>query len=155
MLTRRMFTSGLIGAVVFSRPGFAHHGFTGAYDSARPIYVAGEVIEATFRRPHPVIEMRVDAELRPPNDILEDSEFADILEVRPEDLGRIIDVEYPPIRLFFDLEGRIAVGDRVETIVYQNCRPPHQLRGQWLRLADGEVIVRHGRMQTEDAGCSG
>jgi hypothetical protein len=155
MLTRRSFTLGLIGAAAVRRPALAHHGFTGIYDSARPIFVAGEVIEATFRRPHPVIEMRVDARLQPPTDLLDGAEFADMLEVRAEDRDRIIDVEYPPIRLFFNLGGRIARGDRVATIVYQNCRPPHQLRGQWLRLADGEVFVRRGRMQTEDAGCTG
>ncbi|GFE66812.1 hypothetical protein [Litoreibacter roseus] len=153
ILTRRAFAGGLIGVTAFPRPSPAHHGFTGSYDSARPIYVAGDVIDASFRRPHPVIEMRVDAELRPPTDLREGAEFADILDVRAEDLGRIIDVEYPPIRLFFNLQGRIRVGGRIETIVYQNCRPPHQLRGQWLRLADGEAIVRRGRMQTEDAGC--
>ena len=154
MLTRRAFAGGLIGAAAFARPGLAHHGFTGTYDSARPIYVAGDVVEASFRRPHPVIELRVDAELKPPNDLPKGEEFADVIEVRSEDRGRIIDVEYPPISLFFNLRDRIAVGDRIETIVYQNCRPPHQLRGQWLRLADGEAVVRRGRMQTEDAGCS-
>lgn len=155
MLTRRAFAGGLIWAAASARPGLAHHGFTGTYDSARPIYVAGTVIDASFRRPHPVIEMRVDAELRTPTDLPEGEEFSEVLEVRLEDRSRIIDVEYPPIRLFFNLQGSIAVGDRLETIVYQNCRPPHQLRGQWLRLADGEAVVRRGRMQTEDAGCSG
>ncbi|MEL6102988.1 MAG: hypothetical protein AAFR68_16970 [Pseudomonadota bacterium] len=155
MLTRRSFTLGLIGATATLRPAFAHHGFTGSYDSARPIYVVGEVIHATFRRPHPVIEMRVDAELQPPTDLPDGAEFANILEVRDEDRGKIIDVEYPPIRLFFNLEGQIAPGDRIATIVYRNCRPPHQLRGQWLRLADGEAFVRRGRMQTEDAECTG
>ncbi|WP_320269756.1 hypothetical protein [Cognatiyoonia sp. IB215446] len=154
MLTRRAFAGGLIGAAAFAMPGLAHHGFDGTYDSGRPIYVVGEVIDATFRRPHPVIEMHVDAELRPPSDLPQGEEFADVIEVRSEDRGRIIDVEYPPISLFFDLRNRIAVGDRVETIVYQDCRPPYQLRGQWLRLVDGEAVVRRGRMQTEDAGCS-
>ncbi|MBO6756405.1 MAG: hypothetical protein JJ902_08770 [Roseibium sp.] len=155
MLTRRTFSFGLLGAAAVARPALAHHGFTGTYDNARPIYVAGEVVEATFRRPHPVIELRVDTELQPPKDLPEGEEFADLLDVREEDRGRIVDVEYPPVGLFFNLEGRIAAGDRIATIVFQNCRPPHQLRGQWLRLADGETVVRRGRMQTEDAGCSG
>ena len=144
-----------LGAAALATPAFAHHGFTGTYDSARPIYVAGEVIEATFRRPHPMIELRVDAELQPPTDLPDGAEFADIVEVRAEDLGRVVEVEYPPVGLFFGLEGRIAPGDRIATIVYRNCRPPHQLRGQWLRLADGETLIRRGRMQAEDAGCSG
>lgn len=155
MLTRRAFSIGLIGSPILARQALAHHGFTGAYDSGRPIYVAGEVIRATFRRPHPMIEVRVDAGLQRPKDLPDGKEFADILEVRPEDRGRIIDIEYPPIGLFFNLSDRIEPGDSIATIVFQNCRPPHQLRGQWLRLADGEAVVRRGRMQTEDAGCSG
>ncbi|MGB0695907.1 MAG: DUF6152 family protein [Rhodospirillaceae bacterium] len=155
MLTRRSFTLGILGTPILAKSAFAHHGFTGIYDSERPIYVAGEVIEATFRRPHPVIELRVDSALQAPANLPKGEEFAEILEVRAEDRGRIIEIEYPPIGLFFNLSDRIAVGDWVATIVYQNCRPPHQLRGQWLRLVDGETVVRRGRMQTEDAGCSG
>ncbi|MCR9195258.1 MAG: DUF6152 family protein [Hyphomonas sp.] len=135
-------------------PAFAHHGFTGRYDDARPIYIEGVVRSASFRRPHPVIEMQVDEDLRTPTDLPEGEEFADLVEVREADRGRIIDVEYPPVGLFFGLEGRIAPRDRIATIVFQNCRPPHQLRGQWIRLPDGAVVVRRGRMQTEQAGCS-
>ena len=86
--------------------------------------------------------------------MLAGQELADIVEVREVDRGRIIEVEYPPFRLFFDLEGRIAPADWIATILCYNCRPPHQLRGQWIRLPHGEAVVRRGRMQTEDAGCS-
>lgn len=158
MPTRRETLALLIGSaaitLVASRSALAHHGFTGRYDDARPIYVEGVVRSASFRRPHPIIEMQVDADLRTPTDLPQGEEFADIVEVREDDLGRVIDVEYPPIGLFFGLEGRIAPGDRIATIVFQNCRPPHQLRGQWIRLPDGEAVVRRGRMQTEEAGCS-
>lgn len=158
MPTRRqtlaILTSSASLLLVAPYPTFAHHGFTGRYDDARPIYVEGIVRSASFRRPHPIIEMLVDTELRTPSELPEGEEFTDLLEVREADRGRVIDVEYPPVGLFFNLEGRVNPGDRVATIVFQNCRPPHQLRGQWIRLADGEAIVRRGRMQTEDAGCS-
>lgn len=158
MLTRRntllLFAGGIVLPVTSPTTALAHHGFSGRYDDARPIYVEGEVITASFRRPHPVIELRVDEDLSPPAGLPEGAEFADLLEVREEDRGRIIDVEYPPVNLFFGLEGRISAGDRIATIVFQNCRPPHQLRGQWIRLADGTAVVRRGRMQSEDAGCS-
>lgn len=158
MQTRREIFALLSGCAAFTlfapRPAIAHHGFGGRYDDARPIYVEGIVRSASFRRPHPLIEMQVDDDLRTPTELPQGEEFADIVEVREEDRGRIIDVEYPPVRLFFGLEGRIATGDRIATIVFQNCRPPHQLRGQWIRLPDGEAIVRRGRMQTEEAGCS-
>lgn len=141
-------------ALFMPRSAVAHHGFTGRYDDARPIYVEGIVRAVSFRRPHPLIENQVDDELRRPTDLPRGEDFADIVEVREEDRGRIIDVEYPPVRLFFGLEERIAADDRIATIMFQNCRPPHQLRGQWIRLPDGEAVVRRGRMQTEEAGCS-
>ncbi len=157
MPTRRetlaLFTGAAV-TLVAPLPAWAHHGFTGRYDDARPIYVEGIVRSASFRRPHPIIEMQVDADLTTPSDLPEGEEFADFVEVREADRGRIIDVEYPPVGLFFGLEGRIAPGDRIATIVFQNCRPPHQLRGQWIRLHDGEAVVRRGRMQTEEPGCS-
>lgn len=140
--------------VVGPLPAVAHHGFTGRYDDARPIYVEGVVRSASFRRPHPIVEMQVDDDLRTPNKLPDGKEFTNLVEVREGDRGRIIDVEYPPVSLFFGLESRIAPGDRIATIVFQNCRPPHQLRGQWIRLPDGETVVRRGRMQTEEAGCS-
>ena len=144
-----------IGAGVLAAPRavFAHHGFSGRYDDAKPIYVEGEVISASFRRPHPIIEMRVAPELQAPKALPAGEEFLRAVQVRPEDRGRVVDVEYPPVRIFFDLGGRIGPGDRIATIVYQNCRPPHQLRGQWIRLSNGETVVRRGTTQTEEAGC--
>lgn len=152
-VTRRML---LLGAAAIAAPGSAsaHHGFSGRYDAAQPIYLAGHVLEARFRRPHPVVNLEVDAELRLPSALPDAEEFATDLVTRAEDQGRVVSIEYPPIGLFFDLAGRIAQGDRIATIVFQNCRPPHQLRGQWIMLADGTTIVRRGRMQAEDAGCS-
>ena len=135
-------------------PARSHHGFTGRYDNARPIYVEGIVLSASFRRPHPVIEMQVDQNPRAPSDLPQVEEFADIAEVREADRGRTIEIEYPPVGLFFDLEGQIAAGDRIATIVFQNCRPPHQLRGQWIRLPDGQTVTRRGRLQAEAPGCS-
>lgn len=146
----------LVAGTAMVAPGtaFAHHGFTGRYDAARPIYLAGHVLNARFRRPHPVVDLEADNELRLPSALPDAGEFAKGLVVRAEDHGRVVCIEYPPIGLFFDLAGRIAQGDRIATIVFQNCRPPHQLRGQWIMLADGTTIVRRGRMQAEDAGCS-
>ncbi|MFQ6550521.1 hypothetical protein AADZ90_021470 [Aestuariibius sp. 2305UL40-4] len=158
MQSRRQTLALLTGCAAFTlfapRSALAHHGFTGRYDDARPIYVEGIVRSASFRRPHPLIEMQVDYDLSTPAGLRQGQEFADVVEVREEDRGRIIDVEFPPVGLFFGLEGRIAAGDRIATIVFRNCRPPHQLRGQWIRLPDGEAVVRRGRMQTEEAGCS-
>ena len=68
--------AGTIAATVISpRAVLAHHGFTGRYDDARPIYVEGVVRSASFRRPHPVIEMKVDDDLRTPTDLPEGEEF--------------------------------------------------------------------------------
>ncbi|MGF1476532.1 MAG: hypothetical protein ACFB6S_13305 [Geminicoccaceae bacterium] len=57
------------------------------------------------------------------------------------------------MRLFFELDGRIQLGDLIAVIALQNCEPLNQLRGQAVRLSNGEWIVRSGRMQSEVASC--
>lgn len=132
----------------------AHHGFEGRYDISRPIYLDGFVRSASFRPPHPTLSLAIRADLRRPESLLDGEEFARDLVVREEDRGRTLDVEFPPVRLFFDMAGRLAIGERIAIVAYRNCSPPSQLRGQWVRLADGTTFVRKGRMQSEVRGCS-
>ena len=57
------------------------------------------------------------------------------------------------IEYVFELDGRVNPGDRVAVIVLRNCEPPHQLRGQWVRPARGEAVIRGGTLQAEVEGC--
>ncbi len=141
--------------VMVPPPVLAHHGFSGRYDLSRPIYLSGRVAHASFRRPHPVIALAVATTLSRPAHLPEADEFLARLSVREEDRGTRIEIEYPPVALFFDLVGRIREGDRIATIALRNCLAPHQLRGQWIGLPDGSTVRRQGRMQTEVEGCEG
>jgi hypothetical protein len=134
-------------------PALAHHGFSGRYDLSRPIYLEGRVARASFRRPHPIITLAVASDLVRPTELPEADEFLARLVLRDEDRGARAQVEYPPVALFFDLAGRVREGDPIATIALRNCLAPHQLRGQWIRLADGSTVVRRGRMQTGVESC--
>ncbi len=150
-LSRRTCLAALVFGI--ASPARSHHGFGGLYDVSKPVFLKGEVLRASFRRPHPVINLGVARNLELPTVLTKGAEFLGRVTIRPEDQGRAIEIEYPPVRLFFKLRGQIKIGDRIATIAYRNCRPPHQLRGQWVRLADGSEVVREGRMQTEVERC--
>jgi hypothetical protein len=142
-----------LAAAALPAPALAHHGFTGRYDTARPLWLAGPVTRADFAPPHPVIALRIE-DASPPNPALPlPVEFAGPLSVRAEDVGQVREVEFPPVRAFFDLGARLRIGDRVAIMALVNCRPPHQLRSQWIRLADGGIIERTGRLSYMAAGC--
>lgn len=149
------------GAVAFTaailannRGALAHHGFGGRYLVTQPIYLEGVVRAASFRPPHPTISLAVSTSLRRPSALAGGDEFLDSLVVREEDRGRLLDVEFPPVGLFFGLADRVRTGDAIAVVAYRNCGAPHQLRGQWIRLADGGTVVRSGRMQTEVRDCA-
>ncbi|WP_425645357.1 hypothetical protein [Agrobacterium leguminum] len=119
----------------------AYHGFGDRYDLSAPIWVEGEVVEAYFGQPHAelTIRTRVDMALpatAPDMDMAAAFLDAGALVVLPETVGQTIEVELPPTQQYFGLGERIHVGDRVAIIAVRNCDEPHQLNGQWLRLAD-------------------
>lgn len=158
-LSRRMIcVQGAIGftAAILAddRGALAHHGFGGRYLATQPIYLEGAVRTASFRPPHPTVSLAVSTSLQRPSALAGGDEFLDRLVVRQEDRGRLLDIEFPPVGLFFGLADRVRTGDAIAVVVYRNCNAPHQLRGQWIRLADGGTVVRSGRMQTEVQDCT-
>jgi hypothetical protein len=100
-----------------------------------------------------VITLAVATDAARPSALPEAEEFMERLVLREEDRGASVEIEYPPIALFFDLASRIREGDALSTIALRNCLAPHQLRGQWIRLADGSTVLRRGRMQSGVEGC--
>ncbi|MBX9910547.1 MAG: hypothetical protein K2Z25_17755 [Beijerinckiaceae bacterium] len=133
----------------------AHHGFTGAYDASRPLYLEGVVERATLALPH--VELIVDvAQPAPPPQALPRLETLGIPDIaarlRPIEAGRHR-IQIAGTNFVAELQGRIKVGDRVALIALRNCRPPHEVRSRWIRLADGDVVARGGATQAEVQGC--
>ena len=58
--------TGTTATLVAPLPAPAHHGLTERSDDVGPIYFEGVVRSANFCRPHPIVEMQVDADLRAP-----------------------------------------------------------------------------------------
>jgi hypothetical protein len=131
----------------------AHHGFGGRYDTSRPIWLAGRVVRASFSPPHPVLAVAVANEgVRAlPNPL--PAELSGTPAPRAELNGQTVEIEFPPVQTFYALGQRVAVGAEVEIIALRNCAAPHQLRSQWIRLADGAVILRDGRLAYMVNGC--
>jgi hypothetical protein len=160
MLTRRELIVRSIGGVLGAgscagaAPALAHHGFGGRYDTRAAIYLAGTVSRARVGMPHPVIELRVSLPPALPTGLPEAAEFEPRLVMRPEDQAQTRAVEFPPVARFLELGPEIKPGDRISLIALRNCVAPHQLRGQWVQLASGRVVVRQGRMQNEVEGCA-
>ena len=145
----------LVAALAVGAPAAAHHGFTGRYDTDRPIWLAGTVSAASFGPPHPVVTVTADARATVPQLDSVPKELSGAVVARADDGGQSRTIEFPPVQTFFALADRIEVGDRVEIIALRNCRPPHQLRSQWVRLVDGTVITRDGRLASMARGCDG
>ena len=131
----------------------AHHGFTGRYDRSAPIYLEGVVVEAYFGYPHAELTLEVDPDAVGIALPAGAAEFADGLTYWRDPLGPRPEIEFPPTRGFFDLDGRVRPGDRVAVVALRNCEPPHQLRGQWIAVPDGTAVLRSGRVQDEVDGC--
>jgi hypothetical protein len=137
-------------------PARSHHGFTGRYDISLPVWLQGILRQAAFQPPHPTITLEILRNPTRPASLPGAEHLGANLAERPKDRGKRLSVKFPPIREFFALADRIKVGDTIAVIALRNCAPPHQMRGQWLRLADGAVVMRAipiGRTQSEVDGC--
>lgn len=133
---------------------FAHHGVTGRYDTSTPIVVTGTVTRATFTPPHPVLSVRVESGEPPAGDVDRPDEFTGPFVARPEDVGQVREIEFSPVRTFYDLSDQVRVGDRVMVLALRNCLPPHQLRSSWIELAGGQVVSYAGGLHRRVEGCS-
>jgi hypothetical protein len=144
-MMRSLISAALALAATAAPAAPAHHGFTGRHDTDRPIWLTGVVTALSASPPHPSIALRVDAEAAAPPGT-RPVEFTGALAVRPEDRGQTVQIEFPPVAAFHALGQSVRVGDRVQIMALRNCRPPNQLRSQWIRLADGAVVQREGRL---------
>lgn len=142
------------GLVALPFAALAHHGITGSYDTSTPLVIAGTVTAATFAPPHPVLSVEVDEVEVEVGDVGRPDEFTGPFVRRSEDIGQVLEVEFSPVRTFYDLAGEVRVGDRVVVLALRNCLPPNQLRSSWVQLADGQVVSYEGGLHVKVDGCS-
>lgn len=142
---------GLLG-LAGTLPVLAHHGFTGEYNAARPLYIEGTVQQVTIAYPH--TEMTVQVTDRPtvPAQLPKiDNVGADVAKRITAAAPGTYAVQVSELQK--ELEGRIAKGDKIALVALQNCLPPNQHRTRWIRLASGDVVSYGGRGQTEVERC--
>jgi hypothetical protein len=152
--------------LVTAAPASAHHGFTGEYDVASPLYVQGTVESATYGYPHGLIDITPGAPTTAPADLtrltapqLANLGGADVVTdaapVRAQGDGRLTLLLPPPMTTeVADRGDRPEAGDQVGAVVFRECTTG-ELRVQLLRISDQEHVVRSGVMQTEVQGCPG
>ena len=143
----------VVSVALTGTAALAHHGFSGAYNRAAPLYLEGTVERAYFGYPHAELMLQVDPAATSPQLPESAAEFAEGLTFWQPELGATVEIEFPPVSRFFALGERMTVGDRVAVIVLRNCGQSGQLRGQWIAPPAGPPVVREGRMQTEVQGC--
>lgn len=151
---RRTLAVALAVLVLSGDAALAHHGVTGRYETSRPIVLTGTVTRASFSPPHPVLSVRVEAAELPAGEVDRPDEFTGPFVARPDDVGQVREVEFSPVRTFYDLGDRVRVGDRVLVLALRNCLPPHQLRSSWIQLPDGQVVSYTGGLHRRVDGCS-
>jgi hypothetical protein len=107
----------------------AHHGDTGEYDITKPLFVRGEVLEASYGFPHATLRVRVDRNLRVPADLarykpltrLSHAPSLDDLRVpRRDELDVLL---HPSItaETADPASGRPEVGDTMEGVFVPRC----------------------------------
>jgi hypothetical protein len=153
-MTRRKGLAWLALFAGLAVPALAHHGFTGRYDTNNPIWIEGVVERLATAPPHPTMRVRIDSPAPSPGVIVAPSELTGPIRALSDGAGRAVEVEFPPVAAFYAMGEKVRVGDRVAIIALRNCRPPHQLRSQWLRLSSGELIERAGRLSYQSRGCA-
>jgi hypothetical protein len=141
------------GMAAVGAPAFAHHGFTGRYDTDQPLWITGTVERASFGSPHATLTLRTEAASV---GVFETADLPYIdgqpVAMAPDTRPRVT-IEFPPVAAFFELNRKLKVGDKVSVIALQNCIQDRQLRSQWIRLADGSVTSRDMQMSYMVKGC--
>ncbi len=130
----------------------AHHGYAGAYDFSRPIYLAGKVEAIWIGLPHVRLRLRLDPDLTLPRDrepyrAVEDAEARQMLgRLRlPERRGPIDVVLHARMsRPLMNEAEALPVGLHTEIIGYRrttNDEYRDEIVGVLVRLQDGRMLV--------------
>ena len=142
----------------------AHHGFGGRYDRSKPLYIEGQITQATYIQPHGLITVEPSPPSPPPADLLRlnERQYSDLggreVVTRAQPIqatggGVLVLLLTPPMTS--TVAGRPAPparGQSVGAIVFKECSTG-ELRVQLLRLSPTETLVRQGVLQREVDGC--
>jgi hypothetical protein len=142
----------------------AHHGFNGRYDRSKPLYVAGQITQATYLQPHGLITIEPAPPSAPPADLLQlnPRQYSDLggrdVVTRAQPIqatggGVLVLLLTPPMTS--EVAARSAPparGQSVGAIVYRECSTG-ELRVQLLRMSATDTLVRQGVLQREVDGC--
>jgi len=154
----------LLTAIAPAAPAEAHHGFTGRYDRSKPLYIAGQITQATYTLPHGLITIEPAPPSEPPADLLQlnPRQYSDLggrdVVTRAQPIqatggGVLVLLLTPPMTS--EVAARTAPptrGQSVGAIVYRECSTG-ELRVQLLRVSATDTLVRQGVLQREVNGC--
>lgn len=145
-------------------PVHAHHGFSGRYDRSKPLYIEGQITQATYTQPHGLITIEPSAPTAPPADLLQLSNVQynqlggrDVVTraqpIQATGGGVLVLLLTPPMTSEVAFRpAQPARGQSVGAIVYRECSTG-ELRVQLLRISSTDTLVRQGVLQREVDGC--
>jgi hypothetical protein len=142
----------------------AHHGFGGRYDRSKPLYIEGQITQATYILPHGLITVAPSPPSPPPGDLLQltSNQYSllggrDVVTkaqpIQATGGGVLVLLLTPPMTS--EVAARAAQparGERVGAIVFRECSTG-ELRVQLLRMSPTDTLVRQGVLQREVDGC--
>jgi hypothetical protein len=155
----------LVTMLASPTPALSHHGFTGRYDRSHPLYIEGQITQATYQLPHGLITIEPSQPAGPPPDLLELPSAAyvrlggrDVVTrsrpIEPVGGGVLVLLLTPPMTT--EVQARPAPptrGQPIGAIVFRECSTG-ELRVQLLRVSATDTLVRAGVLQTEVDGCA-
>ena len=142
----------------------AHHGFNGRYDRSKPLYIEGQITQATYSLPHGLITIEPSPPSPPPADLLQltTNQYAQLggrdVVTRSQPIqatggGVLVLLLTPPMTSEVGVRAAPpARGQSVGAIVYRECSTG-ELRVQLLRISASDTLVRQGVLQREVDGC--
>ena len=142
----------------------AHHGFNGRYDRSKPLYIEGQITQATYSLPHGLITIEPSGPSAPPADLLQLStnDYARLggrdIVTRAQPIqatggGVLVLLLTPPMTTDVGIRpAPPARGQSVGAIVFRECSTG-ELRVQLLRISPTDTVVRQGVLQREVDGC--
>jgi hypothetical protein len=158
-------TAVLVTMLASTTPALSHHGFTGRYDRSHPLYIEGQITQATYQLPHGLITIEPSQPAGPPPDLLALPSGAyvrlggrDVVTrsrpIEPVGGGVLVLLLTPPMTT--EVQARPAPpsrGQPIGAIVFRECSTG-ELRVQLLRVSATDTLVRAGVLQTEVDGCN-
>lgn len=137
--------------VAVAGPAAAHHGWE-HFDTTRPTYLAGSVIDVQWGNPHPEIRVQVSVPVTLPDGLaeraippeLEELDGRTVLQrtAAYEGSEQVVTLILAPIERLqaWGMPEPPSVGEQIETIAYLNHEEPGELRPELLFHADGSAV---------------